>query len=256
MSFINKFLDMIKLNDDIDDEDDFYDDSDDFEDEEEEEEVSCPGRRRSRRDEEDEEEDDYDIPARERNLRKQASSSGRAETVIDEDEEEDVKDRGRSAARAREREKAREKAEREKAERAREQARRERERSQREREMREAEMRRKAKVTSIRSQRKSDSAVSMELNVLRPSSYDDSYEIADNLLGGRTVILNLEGMGTDAAQKVIDFTSGVCYALGGNIQKISSSIFAVTPPGVDISGEAQDMLSGAAEAPDLEAQYR
>lgn len=252
MSFINKFLDMIKLNDDIDDEDDYYDDADDAEDETEEE--VRPRRHRSRRDDEDEE-DDYDIPARERNMRKQASSSRFAD-ADDEDTEEDIKDRGRSAARAREREKAREKAERERAEKAREQARRDRERRDRERELREAEARRKSKVTSIRGQRKSDSSAGMELNVLRPSSYEDSREIADNLLEGRTVILNLEGMGTDAGQKIIDFISGVCYALGGDIQKISSSIFAVTPPGVDISGETQGMLGSAAEAPDLEAQYR
>ena len=73
---------------------------------------------------------------------------------------------------------------------------------------------------------------------------DDAREITDTLLSGRAVILNLEGLHVDVAQRIIDFTSGSCYSIDGNLQKVSSYIFIITPKTVDISGDFQDLLSG------------
>ena len=64
----------------------------------------------------------------------------------------------------------------------------------------------------------------------------------ETLLGGRTVILNLEGLDLEIAQRIIDFTSGAAFAISGNLQKISNYIFLVTPTNVDISGDLQDLL--------------
>lgn len=91
----------------------------------------------------------------------------------------------------------------------------------------------------------------MEVCVIKPTSFDDSREITETLLGNRTVVLNFEGLDVDVAQRIIDFTSGSCYAIGGNLQKVSAYIFLVTPKNVDISGDLQDILSGTIEIPSV-----
>ena len=53
----------------------------------------------------------------------------------------------------------------------------------------------------------------------------------------------------DVAQRIIDFTSGSCFAISGNLQKISNYIFIITPSSVDISGDFQDILNGNFEGP-------
>jgi cell division inhibitor SepF len=102
-----------------------------------------------------------------------------------------------------------------------------------------------SKVTPIR--RKSSQAASggMEVCVIKPTKVEDYREIADTLLSGCTVVLNLEGNDVDDAQRIIDLSSGSCYAIGGGLQKVSSYIFILTPSNVEISGDIQDLLNGA-----------
>lgn len=85
----------------------------------------------------------------------------------------------------------------------------------------------------------------MEVNVIKPVTMEDTREIADTLLDNCTVVLNLEGIDVDLAQRVIDFTSGACYAMGGSLQKVSSYIFILTPSSVEISGDITEILGGA-----------
>lgn len=107
-----------------------------------------------------------------------------------------------------------------------------------------------AKVTPIRqAQRKSSNG--MEVCVIKPTGFEDSLEIMDTLLSNRTVVLNFEGLDVDVAQRIIDFTSGGCYAIGGHLQKVSGFIFLVTPKNVDISGDLQDILSGSLDIPSV-----
>ena len=101
----------------------------------------------------------------------------------------------------------------------------------------------------------SASGGNMEVCVVKPTSVDDSREITETLLAGRTVILNLEGMDLEIAQRIIDFISGAAFAISGNLQKISSYIFLVTPTNVDISGDLQDLLSGSMETPSVRGRY-
>jgi len=84
----------------------------------------------------------------------------------------------------------------------------------------------------------------MEVCVIKPSTVEDSREVTDTLLSGRAVVLNLEGLHVDVAQRIIDFTSGSCYSMNGNLQKISNYIFIITPESVEISGDFQDLLTG------------
>lgn len=96
----------------------------------------------------------------------------------------------------------------------------------------------KGKVVPIRTAGKG-----MEVCVIKPSTVEDGREISDTLLSGRAVILNLEGLQVSIAQRIIDFTSGACYSINGNLQKVSNYIFIITPEAVDISGDFQDLLS-------------
>ncbi len=100
-----------------------------------------------------------------------------------------------------------------------------------------------ARPTSVKSKRVN--AGGMEVCVIKPTTVEDSREITDTLLNNRTVVLNLEGVDVDIAQRIIDFTSGACYAMSGNLQKISHYIFIITPASVDISGDFQQILDGS-----------
>ena len=93
--------------------------------------------------------------------------------------------------------------------------------------------------------RKKTGSPSMEVNVIRPTSMEDARDIAETLMNNCTVILNLEGLDVEIAQRIIDFTCGACYSLGGSLQKIAGYIYILTPSGVDISGDFQEILNGA-----------
>ena len=84
----------------------------------------------------------------------------------------------------------------------------------------------------------------MEVSLIKPTSMEDAKEICDYLLASKAVVLNMEGINTETAQRIIDFTSGSTYSMNGNLQKISSYIFIATPQTVELSGDFQDLLSG------------
>ena len=94
----------------------------------------------------------------------------------------------------------------------------------------------------------------MEVCVIRPHSMEDAREITETLLAECTVVLNVEGLELELAQRIIDFSSGSCFAIDGNLQKISNYIFIITPASVDISGDFQEILSGAFDVP-FESRY-
>lgn len=108
-----------------------------------------------------------------------------------------------------------------------------------------------SKITPMRKK----SGASMEVSVIRPTSMEDTREIADTLLDSCTVVLNLEGLDVDVAQRIIDFTCGACYSLNGSLQKISSYIFILTPADVDISGDFQEILNGAFDIPSMRTNF-
>ena len=95
----------------------------------------------------------------------------------------------------------------------------------------------------------------MEVCVIKPSSMEDTREIADTLIDRCTVVLNLEGIDVDVAQRIIDFSSGACYSIAGSLQKISSYIFILTPANVEISGDFQEILSGAFDVPSVRTNF-
>ena len=86
---------------------------------------------------------------------------------------------------------------------------------------------------------------SLEVALVKPSVFDDAKTIVDDLLYGKAVVLNMEGINTEVAQRIIDFTSGATYSMNGKLQKISNYIFIITPESVSLSGEFQDILNSA-----------
>ncbi len=111
---------------------------------------------------------------------------------------------------------------------------------------------RTAKVSPMRSAKRGGG---MEVCVIRPKSMEDAREITETLLDECTVVLNMEGLDLDVAQRIIDFASGSCYAIHGNLQKISNYIFIITPESVDISGDFQEILSGAFDVPSFGTRF-
>jgi len=104
------------------------------------------------------------------------------------------------------------------------------------------------KVTPIRSVKRAP-VNGMEVCVIKPNSIEDAREITETLLANRTVVLNLEGLNVEIAQRIIDFASGSTYAISCNLHKISNFIFIITPACVDISGDFHEILSGTYDVP-------
>lgn len=104
------------------------------------------------------------------------------------------------------------------------------------------------KIKSVYAKKTSNGA---EVRVFKPTRFEEASEVINTLLGGCTVVLNFEGLDVDVAQRIIDFASGACYAVDGNLQKISNYIVILTPKGTDILGEVQDILAGAFDVPSI-----
>ena len=76
----------------------------------------------------------------------------------------------------------------------------------------------------------------IRLKVMRPEKFSDAPLIADELMAGRTVVMNLEAMERDALRHLLDFISGVTYALDGSMKKIAGdATFIATPHSVSLA---------------------
>lgn len=87
----------------------------------------------------------------------------------------------------------------------------------------------------------------MQVTMLRPTSMEDSKEIVGQLREGKAVVLNLEGIHLETAQRIIDFAAGATCSIDGNLQKISGGIFIVTPESVTLEGAFQGIQSAGAD---------
>ena len=76
----------------------------------------------------------------------------------------------------------------------------------------------------------------VELKVIRPESYEEVRTVADNLIAGCTVVLNVEALDKHVIFRMLDFLNGVTYCLDGEIKRVAPSTFIITPHNdVDIS---------------------
>lgn len=81
---------------------------------------------------------------------------------------------------------------------------------------------------------------SSQMVVFEPRSYAESQGIADHLKSGRGCIINLHRVSKDQAKRIIDFLSGVVYAIEGEVQKIGLNVFLCTPSNFGVYGEISD----------------
>lgn len=94
----------------------------------------------------------------------------------------------------------------------------------------------------------------MQLVTIKPTGINDSKVICDSLLDGRIVVLNMEGISTDIAQRIIDFTLGAIYAIEGNLQMVSKYIFVASPQSVELSGDYLGDFSGTGSTSQIPKQ--
>ena len=101
---------------------------------------------------------------------------------------------------------------------------------------------REEKVVSFDNQRKQNYKPSSEVYVIKPQEFDDAQTVSDFLKAGKTIVINMEGVQLDPAQRIIDFIGGACYGLGGDLRAISSNIFIAAPHNIEVSGDLRDEI--------------
>ena len=78
---------------------------------------------------------------------------------------------------------------------------------------------------------------SVQVHLVVPRSFNDAQQIADRFKDAIPVILNLQSTDTDLSKRLIDFASGLTYALDGGMQRIADKVFLLTPRNVEVSAE-------------------
>lgn len=80
------------------------------------------------------------------------------------------------------------------------------------------------------------------VHVMDPRGFNDAQEVGDRLKNGQPVILNLQGVDRDLQRRLIDFSSGLAYALSGTMSKAADQVFLLTPSNVEVSDEEKERL--------------
>jgi cell division inhibitor SepF len=73
--------------------------------------------------------------------------------------------------------------------------------------------------------------------VVTPTTFNDVQEVADAFKKAQPVIVNLQGVDRDLSRRLIDFGSGLCYGLEGNMERITDQVFLLTPAGAEVSDD-------------------
>jgi cell division inhibitor SepF len=82
----------------------------------------------------------------------------------------------------------------------------------------------------------------IQVHLVVPKSFNDAQQIADQFKDSIPVILNLQQTDTDLSKRLIDFASGLTYALEGGMQRIADKVFLLTPRNVEVSAEERARL--------------
>ena len=77
----------------------------------------------------------------------------------------------------------------------------------------------------------------VKVHLVLPRSFNDAQQIADRFKEGLPVILNLQGSDQELSKRLIDFASGLTYALDGGMQRVADKVFLLTPRNVEVSAE-------------------
>ena len=84
----------------------------------------------------------------------------------------------------------------------------------------------------------------VQVHLVIPKSFNDAQQVADQFKDDVPVILNLQGTDAELSKRLIDFASGLTYALDGGMQRIADKVFLLTPRNVEVSAEERARLIG------------
>ena len=80
------------------------------------------------------------------------------------------------------------------------------------------------------------------VHVVEPHGFNDAQEIGDRVKANQPVIINLQGVARDLQRRLIDFSSGLAYGVGGQMQRVADQVFLLTPSNVEVSQEEKERL--------------
>jgi len=80
-------------------------------------------------------------------------------------------------------------------------------------------------------------------HVVSPHSFNDAQEVADRFKSKQPVIVNLQDVDRDLSRRIIDFSSGMCYGLGGQMERVANHVYLITPDDVEVSLEDRQRLA-------------
>ena len=97
-------------------------------------------------------------------------------------------------------------------------------------------------TTVLRSVRGANGRSDVRVHLVIPKSFNDAQQVADKFKDQIPVVLNLQGVDTDLSKRLIDFASGLTYALDGGMQRVADKVFLLTPRNVEVSAEERARL--------------
>ena len=87
--------------------------------------------------------------------------------------------------------------------------------------------------------------VTAKPSTITPSSFNDAQEIGDRYTANQPVIVNLQNADRELARRLIDFASGLCYGLGGEMERVANQVYLLTPSDVELpEDERRRLMSG------------
>ncbi len=99
-----------------------------------------------------------------------------------------------------------------------------------------------AAATPLRPRLRGVESSNVKVHLVVPRSFNDAQSIADKFKDAVPVILNLQGTDPELSKRLIDFSSGLTYALNGGMQRIADKVFLLTPRNVEVSAEERARL--------------
>ena len=105
-----------------------------------------------------------------------------------------------------------------------------------------AEEPRSARDTRVLRSVQNGGRAGVQVHLVIPKSFNDAQQVADQFKDDVPVILNLQSTDTDLSKRLIDFASGLTYALDGGMQRIADKVFLLTPRNVEVSAEERARL--------------
>jgi cell division inhibitor SepF len=85
-------------------------------------------------------------------------------------------------------------------------------------------------------------------HVVAPTSFNDAQEMGDRFKASQPVLMDLSGVDRELSRRLIDFSSGLCYALGGQMERLVAQSYLITPAGMEVSAEERRRLTARIES--------